>query len=64
MNTHFVVQRVQELTLWAGENRWTYAPIGARWFDTREDADLAAVRELPDPGPEWRVIEIHTGQAA
>lgn len=59
MKDRFVVQHVATKQFWAGGNRWVSHPIAARWFDYQSQAELAALRELPDQRPDWKVRELN-----
>jgi hypothetical protein len=40
---------------WCGAERWQYAPIAARWFETFEEAEQGALRDLGDDRSAWSV---------
>jgi hypothetical protein len=43
---------------------WFEDPMQARPFKSADEAELAALRELPDPTPAYHVVPIDPEQAA
>jgi hypothetical protein len=64
MRPIYVIQRLSDSTFWAGDHLWFEDPMQARPFKSAKDAELAALRELPDPTPAYRVVPIEPKQAA
>lgn len=58
MEFRWVVKQVGATGLyWAGDNRWTIGVIAARWFDSYDDAERAALRELPDRRTDLQIVQ-------
>lgn len=51
----FGIQLVEDRSWWVGDNRWSGDPREARPFAVVLEAELAALRELPDPAPAYAV---------
>lgn len=63
MATHWILLRIHDRLLWAGDDRWVHDPTEARWFDTKDEAVSVGIKELDGQGA-WSPIEIPTGKAA
>lgn len=57
MTTRYGVHKIDGLW-WAHDHYWAADPIAARWFESMLAAEIAALRELPDPKWAWQVVPI------
>ena len=58
MTTRYGIRLVSSGLWWALGHHWTANPIAARWFDSALGAQLAALREIPDPVTAYTVEPI------
>lgn len=58
MSTRYVIQRLSDDTVWYGGKRWGICVSMARGFPSKAAAEKAAVRDLPDPTPAYRVLPV------